>query len=173
MVWINVGLVDAGLGSAATTTVVILVRPSDVHGHHPAIVPAACAVARACPIFSAKAQDPSSPARHVVVGFVGTEAPTCLLCGTQVSLVAPAAFDAVRLTARLAETPAEQMSCAQVETEAKQLLHGLPNVAVSRCDKHHHTKNKLQFDGWAATAPRTAPKTCFVMHSREHFVRVH
>ena len=44
--------------------------------------------------------------------------------------IARETFDAVRLTARLAETPAEQMNCDAVEAEARAAVDGLPNVTV-------------------------------------------
>ena len=114
------GLVDAGLGDDNATVLVVLPAGD-------AVEPAACAIARACPLFTRKSSAAESPA-SVVVGFVGADAQ--LLEGPAVSLVAPAAFEAVRLTARLAETPTEQMNTDTVEAEARAAVAGLPNVEV-------------------------------------------
>jgi hypothetical protein len=103
---ISGGLVDAGLGDV--NTAVLAVLAADI-----AVEPAARAIARACPTFHRK----SSPAASssVVVGFVVSADTTKLLDGPSVSVVAPIALNAVRLTARLAETPAEQMNTDGVE----------------------------------------------------------
>ena len=102
------GLVDAGLGDADATVLVVLPAGD-------AVEPAACAIARACPLFTRKTS-PASTA-NVVVGLVGADGE--VLTGPAVSLVAPVAFKAVRLTARLAETPTEQMNTDAVEAEVQ------------------------------------------------------
>ena len=140
---ISGGLGDEGLGETTTSVLVVLrSEASDwgeligpVRGGEPsapwashAVGPAACAIARACPLYSRKTS--AAAANPVTVGFVAADAPGQLLEGPAVSLVAPTAFDAVRLTARLAETPTEQMNCDAVEAEARAAVADLPNVEV-------------------------------------------
>ena len=100
------GLVDAGLRDLNNATVLIVLPADDD------VEPAARAVARACPIFNRKSSAPAKTS-SIVVGFVGADAK--LLEGPTVSVVAPVAFNAVRLTARLAETPTQQMNTDDVE----------------------------------------------------------
>eukprot|EP01043_Picozoa_sp_COSAG02_P004886 COSAG02_NODE_130_length_34758_cov_80.817767_6_plen_221_part_00 len=100
------GLVDAGLADGSNAAVLV-VLPTDN-----AVEPAGRAIARACPIFNRKSSA-AAATPSIVVGFVGSDAK--LLEGPAVSVVAPVAFNAVRLSARLAETPTEQMNTDTVE----------------------------------------------------------
>ena len=114
---ISGGLCDAGL--TADTTVLVVLPTGN------AVEPAACAIARATPLFTRKTS--AAPSANVVVGLVGADG---LLTGPSVSLVAPAAFNAVRMAARLAETPTEQMNTDAVEAEAREAVADIPNVEV-------------------------------------------
>ena len=99
------GLVSAGLTDTDATVLVVLPELR-------ALEPAACAIARACPIFNRKSSGAAKP--NIVVGFLAGP-DSKLLGGPMVNVVAPTAFNAVRLTARLAETPTDQMNTDIVE----------------------------------------------------------
>ena len=133
---ISGGLVAAGIGGVATSTVLVVLPSADFRGHLTvreaafAVSPAASAIGRACPVYSRKTTSGSATPNSVVVGFVSAGAPTELMLNAATLAIARETFDAVRLTARLAETPAEQMNCDAVEAEARAAVDGLPNVTV-------------------------------------------
>eukprot|EP01046_Picozoa_sp_COSAG06_P028045 COSAG06_NODE_2505_length_6750_cov_3.393926_7_plen_416_part_00 len=133
---ISGGLVAAGIGGVATSTVLVVLPSADFHGHLTvreaafAVSPAASAIGRACPVYSRKTTSSSATPNSVVVGFVSAGAPNELMLNAATLAIARETFDAVRLTARLAETPAEQMNCDAVEAEARAAVDGLPNVTV-------------------------------------------
>jgi hypothetical protein len=118
---ISGGLASAGIGGSDTTVLVVLRSEcEDFSGHiavreQPfAIGPAASAIGRACPVYSRKSA--ASAPNAVVVGFVSADAPDELLLGVPSAVVAPEIFEAVRLTARLAETLALDVKVILLDT---------------------------------------------------------
>lgn len=139
------GLVEAGLGDSGDATVLVVLRSEsdkDWASHGPvrggaadapwakhALGPAACGVARALPLFSRKTSA-AVPAK-ISLGFVAAEQSSVLLGGPSVDKYVPIAIDAVRNTARVCETPCEDLGCAKMEAEARAAVAGLPNVSIT------------------------------------------
>jgi hypothetical protein len=121
---ISGGLHAAGLGGTGGVEAVLVFV-----GDEAGIGPAACGIGRGCPLFSKKTKGEAGASHgQVTIGFAAAGA---LLAGPYVATVAPLAFDAVRSTARIAETPCEEMNCDGVEAEARAVVVAYPNVAVS------------------------------------------
>ena len=120
------GLVAGGLGGVEGAALVLVLLADETH-----LVPSAAGVGRACPLYSRKtAAAAATAAATAVVVFATAAAPTVLLGGAAVSAAAPTAASSVQLAARIAETPCEDMNCADVEAEARAALAGVPNVTI-------------------------------------------
>ena len=117
------GLSSGGLTGSASPTVLIVLRELDDIG------PAAMAVARACPTYSRKTSD--SALQKVTVGFVTAAEPGTLITDATALSACALLAESVRTAADIAETPAEDMSTADVEARARELLDGVPNVGKS------------------------------------------
>jgi hypothetical protein len=120
---ITAGLASAGVAGAKKASVLIVLKEEE----H--LLPAAMAVARACPTYSRK----STPAAEtvVVVGFVHVAAPTVLLADAAKLCAAELISQSIREAAHIAETPAEDASTADVEATARAMLVGVPNVEIT------------------------------------------
>ena len=122
------GLSSGGLTGSASPTVLIVLRELDDIG------PAAMAVARACPTYSRKTSD--SALQKVTVGFVTAAEPGTLVTDATALSACALLAESVRAAAHIAETPAEDMSTADVEARARELLEGVPNVGNSTPSPH-------------------------------------
>ena len=123
------GLSSGGLTGSASPTVLIVLRELDDIG------PAAMAVARACPTYSRKTSD--SALQKVTVGFVTAAEPATLVTDATALSACALLAESVRAAAHIAETPAEDMSTADVEARARELLEGVPNVGKSAAPCPH------------------------------------
>lgn len=122
---ITAGLASAGISTSGGSVLIVLAQ--EAH-----LVPAAMAVARACPTYSRKTSggNATSPP-PVVVGFASATDPGVLLDESKALSAAELITDSIRQAADIAETPAEDASTADVEARARAVLEGVPGVDIT------------------------------------------
>ena len=85
------------------------------------------AVGRACPLFDMKSKGGFS-LEDATIGFATVADPATLIEGAKELDGAALGAASVRKAAEIAETPCEDMSCADVEAVAREMLEGVPGV---------------------------------------------